>query len=77
VLKKLTIPFFFLLSCNGVGNMEILQDQNGNGHFYNEIILFNADSTQKWCYTHEQFEVIKRDKKLEKYEALANSYRMF
>ena len=54
-----------------------IQDQYGEKHFYNEIVLFNADSTQKWCYTHEQFEVIKRDKKLEKYEALANSYRMF
>ena len=76
MLKKITIPFFFLLSCNGVNNMDI-QDQYGKKHFYNEIVLFNADSTQKWCYTHEQFEVIKRDKKLEKYEALANSYRMF
>jgi hypothetical protein len=77
MLKKITIPFFFLLSCNGVSNIEILNDQNGGSHFYNEIILFSSDSTQKWCYTHEEFEIIKKDKKLEKYEALANSYRFF
>ena len=76
MLKKITIPFFFLLSCNGIANIDI-QDQHGDGHFYNEIILFSKDSTEKWCYTHEEFEIIKKDKKLEKYEALANSYRFF
>tara|TARA_R100001163_G_C4935988_1_gene109834 strand:+ start:263 stop:493 length:231 start_codon:yes stop_codon:yes gene_type:complete len=76
MLKKITIPFFLLLSCNGVANMDI-QDQHGDGHFYNEIILFSKDSTEKWCYTHEQFEVIKKDSKLKKYQDLANSFRMF
>tara|TARA_R110000824_G_scaffold252854_5_gene441666 strand:- start:75 stop:305 length:231 start_codon:yes stop_codon:yes gene_type:complete len=76
MLKRLTIPFMFLLSCSRVDNIEII-DQEENIHFYNQIILFNADSTQKWCYTHEQFEVIKRNKKFLEYQNLASSYRMF
>lgn len=36
MLKKITIPFFFLLSCNGVGNMELLQDQD-NHHYHQKI----------------------------------------
>tara|TARA_Y100001972_G_scaffold59364_1_gene72687 strand:- start:68 stop:319 length:252 start_codon:yes stop_codon:yes gene_type:complete len=64
VLKKITIPFFFLLSCNGVNNginnMDI-KDQNGKKHFYNRILHFNEDSTMLWCYNHEQFEVVKKD----------------
>ena len=36
----------FLLSCSGVDNIDILIDQDGTGHFYNKIGLFNKDSTK-------------------------------
>ena len=48
MLKKITIPFFFLLSCNKVANVDI-QDQHGEKHFYNRIVHFNEDSTMLWC----------------------------
>ena len=71
MLKKITIPFFFLLSCNGVNNginnMDI-KDQNGKKHFYNRILLFNEDSTMLWCYNHEEFEVVKKDTNKTRYK---------
>ena len=60
MLKRLIIPFFFLLSCNGVSNMDI-EDQNGKKHFYNRILHFNEDSTMLWWYNHEEFEVVIKD----------------
>ena len=67
MLKKITIPFFFLLSCNGVNNMDI-QDQYGEKHFYNRILHFNEDSTMLWCYNHEEFEVVKKDTNRTRYK---------
>tara|TARA_R110002051_G_scaffold324486_1_gene421984 strand:- start:20 stop:262 length:243 start_codon:yes stop_codon:yes gene_type:complete len=70
MLKKLTIPFMFLLSCSGVDNIDILIDQDGTGHFYNNIGLFNKDSTRLWCYTHEKFEDVKKNTNKTKYKDL-------
>ena len=83
MLKKITIPFFFLLGCNGVNNgvnnMDI-QDQNGKKHFYNRILYFNEDSTMLWCYNHEQFEIVKKDTNRTKYKDwndLANDWILY
>tara|TARA_R110002110_G_scaffold90502_1_gene235237 strand:+ start:25 stop:267 length:243 start_codon:yes stop_codon:yes gene_type:complete len=72
MLKRLTIPFILLLSCSGVDNIDILIDQDGTGHFYNRIDLFNQDSTRLWCYTHEQFEIVKKDTNKIKYKDWQN-----
>tara|TARA_R110000823_G_C15806981_1_gene487806 strand:+ start:190 stop:438 length:249 start_codon:yes stop_codon:yes gene_type:complete len=80
IIKRLTIPFMFLLSCSGVDNIDILIDQDGTGHFYNTIGLFNQDSTRLWCYTHEQFETVKKDTNKTKdkdWQKFASSYSLF
>ena len=80
MLKRLTIPIMFLLSCSGVDNIDILIDQDGTGHFYNKIGLFNKDSTRLWCYTHEQFETVKKDTNKTKYkdwQKLASDWRLY
>jgi hypothetical protein len=46
-----------------------IKDNKGKEHFYNEIVLFNADSTEKWCYTHESFEKVK---KIDSYSHMRN-----
>jgi len=70
MLKRLTIPIMLSFSCSGVDNIDILIDQDGTGHFYNTIGLFNKDSTRLWCYTHEQFETVKKDTNKTKYKDL-------
>ena len=80
MLKRLTIPIMLSFSCSGVDNIDILIDQDGTGHFYNTIGLFNKDSTRLWCYTHEQFETVKKDTKKTKYkdwQKLASDWRLY
>jgi|TARA_X000001388_G_scaffold16044_2_gene9890 hypothetical protein len=80
MLKRLSILILLSLSCNGAGNIDILRDQNGKGHFYNRNVLFNQDSTRLWCYTHEQFEIVKKDTNKTRYKDwnnLANDWKLY
>jgi len=52
------VTSMMLTGCSTQTNL--IKDQDNKIHDYRKYILFSEDSTQQWCYTHEQFETIKR-----------------